>query len=93
MKLAGKLAVITGGNSGIGLATAREFLGNGAKVAIFGRNRQTLAAVITKTIPLQRRGAPEEIAKAILFMASDDASYCLGSKPMAGGGLTQLVNP
>jgi hypothetical protein len=42
MKLGGKVAVITGGNSGIGLATAREFKANGAKVAIFGRNQQTL---------------------------------------------------
>jgi NAD(P)-dependent dehydrogenase (short-subunit alcohol dehydrogenase family) len=42
MKLAGKVAVITGGNSGIGLATAREFVTNGAKVVVFGRNRATL---------------------------------------------------
>ena len=33
--LAGKVAVVTGGNSGIGLATAREFHANGAKVALF----------------------------------------------------------
>lgn len=42
MKLAGKVAVITCGNSGIGLAMAREFVANGAKVVIFGRNRATL---------------------------------------------------
>ncbi len=42
MKLRDKVAVITGGNSGIGLATAREFMANGAKIVIFGRNRQTL---------------------------------------------------
>ncbi len=41
-KLQDKTAVITGGNSGIGLAAAREFKANGAKVVIFGRNRQTL---------------------------------------------------
>jgi NAD(P)-dependent dehydrogenase (short-subunit alcohol dehydrogenase family) len=42
MKLQNKVAVVTGGNSGIGLATAREFRANGAKVVIFGRNRKTL---------------------------------------------------
>lgn len=42
-KLDGKVAVITGGNSGIGLEIAREFSRQGAKVVIFGRNKTTLA--------------------------------------------------
>jgi len=42
MKLRNRVAVITGGNSGIGLATAREFVAEGAAVAIFGRDRRTL---------------------------------------------------
>jgi NAD(P)-dependent dehydrogenase (short-subunit alcohol dehydrogenase family) len=58
-----------------------------------GTTPERLAAMITKTIPLRRRGTPEEMAKAMLFLASEDSSYCLGSELMADGGLTQLVNP
>lgn len=41
-RLEGKVAVITGGNSGIGLATAKQFRDEGARIAISGRSQKTL---------------------------------------------------
>jgi NAD(P)-dependent dehydrogenase (short-subunit alcohol dehydrogenase family) len=41
-KLVGKIAVVTGGNSGIGLAVARRFVAEGAHVVIAGRRREAL---------------------------------------------------
>jgi len=43
-KLEGKVALITGGNSGIGLATAKQFVNEGAYVFITGRREAELAA-------------------------------------------------
>src|SRR5258708_35362496 len=43
-KLAGKIAVVTGGSSGIGLATAKRFVEEGAHVVITGRREKELEA-------------------------------------------------
>jgi NAD(P)-dependent dehydrogenase (short-subunit alcohol dehydrogenase family) len=45
-KLEGKIALITGGNSGIGLATAKQFVNEGAYVFITGRREPELAAAV-----------------------------------------------
>ncbi|MDJ1493596.1 SDR family oxidoreductase [Cytophagaceae bacterium DM2B3-1] len=47
-KLENKVAVITGGSSGIGLATAKLFAQQGAKVAITARNRENLANAVNE---------------------------------------------
>ncbi len=45
-RLEGKVAVVTGGNSGIGLATAKRLQEEGARVAVTGRSAQTLEKAV-----------------------------------------------
>jgi NAD(P)-dependent dehydrogenase (short-subunit alcohol dehydrogenase family) len=51
VRLANKTAFITGGNSGLGLATARRFVAEGAKVVITGRNADRLGAAAKELGP------------------------------------------
>jgi len=43
---------------------------------------------LTKTIPMKRIGRAEEIARVVVFLASEDASYMTGSVVVADGGQT-----
>ena len=60
-KLEGKVALITGGNSGIGLATAKQFVNEGAYVFITGRREPELAAAI-KAIGRNVTGVQGDVA-------------------------------
>src|SRR5215467_2990836 len=58
-RLEGKVALVTGGNSGIGLASAKRLYEEGARVAISGRNQKTLDSAV------------KEIGKEVLAVRSD----------------------
>src|SRR5437016_3092309 len=150
-RLEGKVAVVTGGNSGIGLATARRFAEEGAHIFITGRRQAELDGAvkligkqatgvrgdvgslrdldsfyaevkrqqgridilfanagraelaplgaiteehfdknIVAPVPMGRMGDPDEIAKAALFLASDDSSYVTGVELFVDGGMAQI---
>lgn len=69
-KLAGKIAVVTGGSSGIGLATAKEFVAEGAYVYITGRRQQQLSVAVAE-IGRNVSGVQGDVAK----MADLDRLY------------------
>jgi len=46
--------------------------------------------MISTSVPLGRLGTPDEIAKAVVFLASDDASYVTGAELFVDGGFAQV---
>jgi len=90
MKLAGKKALITGANSGIGLATARLLIFEGAEVAITGRDQQTLDEAVAELGSKAHgyRADVDVVAKAVLFLAPEESSYINAVELMVESGLT-----
>ena len=42
------------------------------------------------TVPLARFGTPDEVANAVVFLASDDSSYITGTELFVDGGFAQV---
>lgn len=51
-------------------------------------DRETMHQQQARHIPIGRIGKPEEVARMMLFLASDDASYCTGGVYMVDGGIS-----
>jgi NAD(P)-dependent dehydrogenase (short-subunit alcohol dehydrogenase family) len=88
MRLKDKVALITGGTSGIGEATALLFAAEGAKVGITGRNSERGAGVVER---IQKRGGDAVFLRADVSVA-DDCRRAVDETLRAFGRLDILLN-
>ena len=85
LELTGKVALVTGGSKGIGLAIAETLISHGARVMITGRNAEDLERAVARLGP-NARSAPADARSA------DEAGRAVQATVDQLGGLDVLVN-
>ncbi|HEV2334355.1 MAG TPA: SDR family oxidoreductase [Stellaceae bacterium] len=88
LKLAGKIALVTGSSRGIGLATAKAFAAEGCRVMLSARAAEQLAAAERE---LRAAGA-EVVAHAADVAKPEDAAALVAATAASWGGIDILVN-
>jgi NAD(P)-dependent dehydrogenase (short-subunit alcohol dehydrogenase family) len=88
MRLAGKVALITGGGAGIGAATAKLFAKEGAAVVVTGRRKELLDQVVDEI----KKGRGRALAVAGSVTDEDHVRSAVEQTVRAFGNLTILVN-
>jgi NAD(P)-dependent dehydrogenase (short-subunit alcohol dehydrogenase family) len=87
-RLTGKIALITGGGTGIGRAVALAFAAEGAKIAVAGRRAEKLRGVVDDI----RKRAGEAVAVQADVSRASDAARAVSEVAAQFGGMNVLVN-
>ena len=69
-------------------ATKTPIWKSGPRASMSEAESAKLAKFVSSAIPLSRWGEPEDVAKAVLFLASEDSSYVNAIELMVDGGMT-----
>jgi NAD(P)-dependent dehydrogenase (short-subunit alcohol dehydrogenase family) len=86
VRLLTKAAAVQYGRDGIRVNSVHPGLINTTMIDIIPSEQR--AYIVKNVLPLAREGTPEDVAKLVLFLASDDSSYCTGAEFVVDGGLT-----
>ena len=89
IELGGRMAVVTGGGSGLGAVMARRLVGHGVRVVLVGRRYDAVAAVAAELGELARPEAcdvssPDDVAELGSRLAGDDVSILVNNAGIGG---------